>query len=63
MTHLSLLIGLYGMCAIVSVVCVHFLPETSEDEIPDTIEEALQLHNMKKQNDSTNIEQSTSKKS
>ncbi|KAJ6646134.1 Organic cation transporter protein, partial [Pseudolycoriella hygida] len=41
-THLSLLIGLYGICAIVNSVCIYFLPETSKGEIPDTIEEAIE---------------------
>lgn len=48
MTHLSLLIGLYGVFAVVTVVCVYFLPETSQGEIPDTIEEAIQLCSKKK---------------
>lgn len=30
------------MLAMVSVVCVYFLPETGKGEIPDTIEEALE---------------------
>lgn len=43
-----MLVGLYGVFAIVNVVCIYFLPETSKGEIPDTIEEALELCMRKK---------------
>lgn len=41
-----MVVGLYGLCAVVNVVCINFLPETSKGEIPDTIEEALQLYDV-----------------
>lgn len=56
LTHLSVVIGLYGILAVVNVVCFYFLPETSGDEIPDTIKEALQRYRKKAQKTEQNKE-------
>lgn len=56
LTHLSVVIGLYGILAVVNVVCIYFLPETSGGEIPDTIKEAVQLYDKNAQKTKENKE-------
>lgn len=56
LTHLSVVIGLYEILAVVNVVCIYFLPETSGGEIPDTIKEALQLYDKKEKKPKENKE-------
>jgi len=40
MTHLSIVTGLFGVLGLIKLTAIAFLPETSDGEIPDTIEEA-----------------------
>ncbi len=56
LTHLSVVIGLYGILAGVNVGCIYFLPETSGGEIPDTIKEALQRYDKSAQKTEQNKE-------
>lgn len=43
------------MCSVVNVICIYFLPETSQGEIPDTIEEALKRYGTPRERKNKNI--------